>query len=132
MKTLLAVAGTLILFGGCSKSESVESKVYSGVFVLNSPIDVPVSGRLSVKFTGVNFAGPGDSAVFPYVGTGVFKLSGDSIYFTQTGAVPNTLGRNTILEGGFLLERNDDSLLFSRKSPTGTLSEELFYRLKRQ
>ena len=132
MKALIAIAWLLTLLGGCSKSVTITSITYSGNFNLTSPIDIPLNSQLRLTFTGVNFSGSGDSSVLPYIGGGVFKLKGDSIYFTQTGAVPDFFERGSILEGSFLLEQNADSLVFSRRDAAGTVGQEVIYRLRRE
>ena len=131
MKTLIVIAGMLILCGSCNKSATVAPKNYSGDFVLNSPIDIPLASKMHIRFSDLNFTGAGDSSLLPYIGAGVFKATEDSIYFTQTGAVPAIFGRGSILEGSFLLEQNADSLVFSRKAAAGSITPDLIYRLKR-
>lgn len=131
MKAIRFMAAFLLVLAGCNKSITTISSSYSGNFILTSPLDVPLSGKMHIKFSDVNFTGAGDSSILPYIGTGVFKLSGDSIFFTQTGPVPEIFGRGSILEGGFFLEQNTDSLVFSRKSVDGLIGPEVRYQLHR-
>jgi hypothetical protein len=132
MKKSILIIFTLGIIISCRKNASVADMIsdnYTGTFTRTTGT-VDSTAYIKMNFNAGRFSGSSDKD-YPGICEGSYGITADSISFGNDCEVPEDYKYSTRLFGKYQLNRQGDSLVFSRSF--GDFQYEAdFYRLKKQ
>lgn len=126
MKLLTFYASVMLMFIACSKNNDDPSKTISGRYTgtfkrYNTNVDK--TAQVSIDFNKNNWNGSSDFPTYPALNTGTFTLenNNETINFKNKAGWTADFDWTYILDGKFILHKNNDSLVFTKSYGNGAV-----------
>ena len=126
MKLLTFYASAMIFLISCSKNNDCSSNSISGRYTgtfkrYNTSVDK--TAQVSIDFNKAIWTGSSEFPTYPALNTGTFSLAhnNETISFKNKAGWTADFDWTFILDGNFILHKNNDSLVFTKSYGNGAV-----------
>lgn len=132
MKNLILIIVLFIAAQSCKNGNEVESNLsgtYQGTFIRSSMTAKYMPAEVTITFTEKGYTGTSNIIKYPAIGSGTYKIIGDTIKFLGNGYWTADFDWSLIMSGDYILTKEGSEIIIQKDYKDSNKTFDT-YRLK--